>query len=64
VTKIGEYKNKGLVKCLKISNLQGLFVPRAGLLFIGVILFIIKGLFLDLKKGSETIRELKDLEMV
>ena len=31
MTKFGEYKKLDLVKCLKINNLQGLFVPRAGL---------------------------------
>ena len=30
VAKSGGFKKKDLVGCLKISNLQGLFVPRAG----------------------------------
>lgn len=30
VVKFGEFKKKDLVKCLKINNLQGLVVPRAG----------------------------------
>ena len=32
VVKFGESKKKDLVKRLNFSNLQGLFVPRAGLL--------------------------------
>jgi len=30
VTILGESKKEGLIKCLILSNLQGLFVPRAG----------------------------------
>lgn len=30
VVKFGEFKKKGLVKCLIFSNLQSLFVPRSG----------------------------------